>query len=140
MNEEFKKINKKYNDDTYPEYPFISKERVTLLPKGLYRKHGAKYRGVTAVYNETTKEFTFPLYGMYYVPEDIIIKPNDLQLNESKASFYNAALKTGFKQVSEPPVFQSIFFPDDSPEAKLALANKAAYYRKNKDCAIEITI
>ncbi len=140
MNEDFKKINKKYNDDTYPEYPFISKDRITLLPKGLYRKHGAKYRGVTAVYDDKTKEFTFPLYGMYYVPEDIIITPVGLQLNEARASFYNAALKTGFKQVSEPPVFQSVFFPNDSPEAKLALANKAAYYRENKTQISDITI
>lgn len=132
MNEEFKKLNSKYNDDTYPEFPFISPNRVTLLRKGLYRKHGAKYRGVTAVYSEEVGEFTYPLYGMYRIPEDIIIVPLTLKLNENKLSFLNAALKAGYKQVDAPPTFQPIFFPEDSPEAKMALANKADFYRSNR--------
>lgn len=132
MSDEFKKMNEKYNDDTYPEFPYISKNRVTLLKKGLYKKHGAKYRGVTAVYDEDSGEFTFPLYGMYRVPEDIIIVPPGLNLNENKTSFLNAALKAGYKKVDGPPTFQPVFFPEDSPEAKLALANKADYYRRTR--------
>lgn len=132
MVDEFKKLNEKYNDDTYPEYPYISKNRVTLLKKGLYRKHGAKYRGVTAVFDEKTGEFTFPLYGMYRVPEDIIIVPEGLQLNDSKSAFLEAALRAGYKQVSTPPTFQAVYFPEDSPEAKLALANKAEFYRNTR--------
>jgi hypothetical protein len=137
MNEEFKKLNSKYNDDTYPEYPFISPNRITLLNKGLYRKHGAKYRGVTAVFNAETGEFTYPLYGMYWVPEDIIIVPESLQLNENKTSFLSAALKAGYRKTDTPPTFQPVFFNEDSPEAKLALANKATFYRsKRKDITI----
>ena len=137
MTEEFKNINAKYNDDTYPEFPYISPNRVTLLSKGLYRKHGAKYRGVTAVFNEETGEFTYPLYGMYRIPEDIIIVPETLELNESKMSFLNAAIKAGYKKVETPPKFQAVYFPEDSKEAKLALANKAEFYRsKRKDITI----
>jgi len=137
MNEEFKKLNNKYNDDTYPEFPFISLNRVTLLKKGLYKKHGAKYRGVTAVFDEETSEFTYPLYGMYRVLEDIIIVPPSLKLNENKTSFLNAALKAGYTKVDGPPTFQPVFFSEDSPEAKLALANKATFYRsKHKDITI----
>jgi hypothetical protein len=132
MTDEFKKINEKYNDDTYPEYPYISKNRVTLLKKGLYRKHGAKYRGVTAVFDEKTGEFTFPLYGMYRVPEDIIIVPEGLILNDSKNAFLEAALKAGYARVNTPPTFIPVFFPEDSPEAKLALANKAEFYRNTR--------
>jgi hypothetical protein len=132
MNEEFKKMNQKYNDDTYPEFPYISKNRITLLKKGLYRKHNAKYRGVTAVYDKDTEEFRFPLYGMYYIPEDLIIVPEDLELNETKKAFLNAALKAGYKQVDQPPKFNTVYFPEDSPEAKLALANKADYYYNSK--------
>lgn len=132
MNEDFKKLNIKYNDDTYPEFPFISKNRVTLLKKGLYKKHGAKYRGVTAVYDEKTTEFTYPLYGMYYVQEDIIIVPPTLQLNENKSAFLNAALTAGYKKVDGAPTFTPTYFPEDSPEAKMALANKASYYRRNR--------
>jgi len=132
MTDEFKKLNTKYNDDTYPEFPYISKNRVTLLKKGLYKKHKAKYRGVTAVYDETTEEFTFPLYGMYYVPDDLIVVPEDSNLNENKKAFLNAALKSGYKKVDQPPTFQSVYFPEDSPEARLALANKADFYRNKK--------
>jgi hypothetical protein len=137
MTEEFKNLNKKYNDDTYPEYPYISERRVTLLKRGLYRKHKAKYRGVTAVFNEEKGEFEYPLYGMYYVPEDLIIVPDGLRLNENKKAFLNAAIKAGYKKVNKPPTFQPVFFPEDSPEAKLALANKAAYFRSKKN---DITI
>ncbi len=134
MNEEFKKINKKYNDDTYPIFPFISDKRITVLQKGLYRKHDAKYRGVTAVYDEESGEFTFPLYGMFYLPEDIVIVPPNMKnFNEKKSSFYNAAIETGFKQVDSSPTFQPVFFAIDSPEAKLALANKAAFYRDSRE-------
>jgi len=132
MSEEFKKLNERYNDDTYQEFPYISKTRVTILKKGLYKKHGAKYRGVTAVYDTDTSEFTYPLYGMYYVPEDLVIVPDSLHLNENKKSLLNAALKAGYKKVNGPPTFQPVFFPEDSPEAKLALANKADYYRNGK--------
>ena len=132
MNEEFKKLNAKYNDDTYPEFPYISKNKVTLLSKGLYRKHGAKFRGVTAVYDEETGEFTYPLYGMYYVSDDIIIVPPELNLNENKTSLLNAALKAGYKKVEGPPTFTTRYFSGESPEAKLALANKASFYRDGK--------
>jgi len=132
MSEEFNKLNEKYNDDTYQEFPYISKTKVTLLKKGLYKKHNAKYRGVTAVFDNKTSEFTYPLYGMYYVQDDLIIVPESLHLNENKKAFLNAALKAGYMKVSGPPTFQPVFFPEDSPEAKLALANKADYYRNSK--------
>ena len=133
MTEEFKKLNGKYNDDTYPEFPYISTNKVTLLKKGLYKKYKAKYRGVTAVFNKERGEFEYPLYGMYYVPEDLIILPENLKLNENKKAFFNAALKAGYKQVDKPPTFNPVFFPDNSPEAKLALANKASYFRNKKN-------
>lgn len=132
MNKEFEKINEKYNDDTYPEFPYISDKRITLLKKGLYRKHNAKYRGVTAVFDKETEEFKFPLYGMYYIPEDLVIVPDDLELTAIKQKLLDAALKAGYKQVSKPPKFRTVYFPEDSPEAKLALANKAEYYYKSK--------
>ena len=127
MNEEFVKLNEKFNDDTYPIFPFISKERITPLKAGFYRKHKAKFRGVTAVYNNETKEYEFPLYGMYYIPEDIIIVPDGLEMNPNKQAFLEAHLKTGYKQVNNAPRFVTYKFPPDSIEAKLALANKVEY-------------
>lgn len=128
MNEEFKKLNAQYNDDTYPEFPYISKERVTLLNKGLYKKHKAHFRGVTAVYDESTTSFKFPLYGMYQIKEDLVIVPDELELNDAKLAFLNAAVDAGFKRVNKPPTFQTIEFAEDSPQAKLALANKASFH------------
>lgn len=132
MSEEFKKLNKKYNDETYPEYPFISKNKVTMLTKGLYRKFEAKYRGITAVFNEEKAIFEFPLYGMYYVTKDIVIVPPECSFNTEKSAILDAALKAGFEQVDGSPTFVPVFFSEDSPEAKLALANKATYYSKNR--------
>ena len=101
MSEEFKKLNEKYNDETYPEFPYISKNRVTLLKRGLYRKHNAKYRGITAVYDEETEEFSYPLYGMYFIEEDLVIVPESLNLNENKKAFLIGAEKAGFKTLPD---------------------------------------
>ena len=132
MTEEFKKLNSIYNDDTYPEFPYISVRKVTLLKKGLYKKHNAKYRGVTAIFNQEKGEFEYPLYGMYYVADDLIIVPEGLKLNENKKAFFNAAIKAGYKRVDKSPTFKPVYFSEDSPEAKLALANKASYFRNKK--------
>lgn len=120
-------INKKYNDDTYPLYPFIAKNRVTPLKAGLYRKHKASFRGITAVFNAEKEEYEFPLYGMFNVPEDIIVVPEGLELNESKQNVLDAHVKAGFKAVPKPPEFTPILFAQDSEEANLALANKAQF-------------
>jgi hypothetical protein len=127
MLEQFENINRKYNDDTYPIYPFISKNKITPLKKGLYRKHNTNFRGVTAIYNPTMGKYEFPLYGMYNVPEDIVIVPEELELNESKKAFLDSVLAAGFKQVTRPPIFETIKFDPESEEAKLALANKVEY-------------
>ena len=138
MTEEFKKINQKYNDDTYPEFPYISDKRITLLQRGLYRKHKAGYRGVTAVFNKEKGEFEYPLYGMYYVPEDLVIIPDSLKLNENKKALLNAAIKAGFKKTNKPPKFNPVYFPEDSTEARLALANKTDFFRNKRNNNVTI--
>lgn len=125
-------INAKYNDETYPLFPFISKTHIVLLRAGLYRKHKAKFRGVTAVYNETTSEYEFPLYGMYSIEEDLVIVPDELELNTNKQTFLNATISAGYTKVNRAPKFNTIFFPPDSEEAKLALENKMNYQVNNK--------
>ena len=127
MNKEFAQLNDKYNDDTYPIFPFVSKNKLTLLKSGLYRKHKANFRGITATFNQESNEYEFPLYGMYLVKEDMVIVPEGLELNESKTAFLNAALKAGFNRSSKPPKFETVKFAPDSPEAKLALSNKVDF-------------
>lgn len=127
MNKEFAELNEKYNDDTYPIFPFIGKNKITLLKQGFYRKHKAKFRGITAVFNPELKEYEFPLYGMYHIDEDIVIVPEELEINENKQALLHAALASKYKQVSDPPKFITFKFPSDSYEARLALANKVEH-------------
>lgn len=125
MTKEFEQLNAKYNDETvYPVFPFISKHRITLLPAGFYRKHRANYRGVTAVYNKETKQYEFPLFGMYHIEEDLVIVPSEMELTDSKKAFLDNALKTGFKQIDGPPSYKTYKFSPDSVEAQLARENK----------------
>lgn len=127
MNKNLAEVNKKYNDNTYPVFPFISKTKITPLKKGLYRKHNTNFRGITAVFNPDTNEYEFPLYGMYNVPNDIVIVPEGLELNESKKAFLQSVLTAGFEQQSRPPKFETIMFEPETEEAKLALINKVAF-------------
>ena len=126
-------INAKYNDETYPLFPFISKNRITMLQKGLYRKHKANFRGVTAVYNEVTKEYEFPLYGMYLIEEDMVIVPEGIEMNPNKQTFLQATIAAGYVKAERAPKFKTIMFSSDSEEAKLALANKMDYQISSKE-------
>jgi hypothetical protein len=133
MIKEFETLNAKYNDDTYPVFPFISKTRITLLPKGLYRKHRANYRGITAVFNNESGEYEFPLFGMYFIEEDLVIVPPEMEMTENKQSFLDTALQSGYKQTDKAPHFKTKMFDPSSEEAKLALANKVAHQYNNED-------
>lgn len=140
MNNEFKKLNEKYNNDTYDVFPYISPFRITPIKKGLYKKHNAKYRGITAKYDEEQKKFRFFLYGMYRILTDIVIVPPDLELNESKSILLEAAIKSGFTKVSRPPKFEPIEFPENSVEARMALANKTSYHYNKFSSTSNLTI
>ncbi len=127
MTKDFEKLNEKYNDETYPVFPFISTERITLLEAGLYRKHKASYRGITAIFNSESGEYEYPLYGMYSIEENLVIVPDEMEMTESKQAFLDSALKAGYIQTNKAPHFKTIKFPADSEEAKLALSNKVAH-------------
>jgi len=127
MNKEFEQLNTRFNDDTYPVFPFVSKSKITLLKSGLYKKHKANFRGITALFNKETGEYEFPLFGMYHVPDDLVIVPEEMEMTESKQAFLNAALTAGYKLTNKPPKFQTIKFSPNSEEAKLALSNKVNF-------------
>ncbi len=127
MTEEFKKLNEKYNDDTYPIFPYVSKERITPLQAGLYRKNKAKFRGITALYNRDTEQYEFPLYGIYNVEEDLVIVPETMVMTPKKQQFLDTLLKAGFKQVPTTPKFTPVQFAPESIEARLALMNKLEF-------------
>ncbi len=137
MTKEFETLNGKYNDDTYPVFPFISKTRITPLPKGLYRKHRANYRGITAIFNQETEEYEFPLFGMYYIEEDLAIVPEEVELTESKQKYLDMLLTAGYEQVDKAPHFQTMKFDPTSEEAKLALANKVSHQYTEEAVEVE---
>jgi len=127
MNKEFELLNSRFNDDTYPVFPFVSKNKITLLKSGLYKKHKANFRGITAVFNKDSGEYEFPLFGMYQVLEDLVIVSEEMEMTTSKQAFLNAAITAGYKLTDKPPKFQTIKFSSSSEEAKLALSNKVAF-------------
>lgn len=137
MSNTLTQINEKYNDETYPVFPFISKNRITILPAGLYRKHKATYRGVTATYDSENERYTFPLYGMYNIEEDLLIVPEDLTITRSKKLLLDFYTNQGFKQVATAPKFKTLYFEPDSEEAILALANKIEHQSREKSDDVE---
>lgn len=127
--QEFIDINFKYTDPNaeWPIFPFISNNRITALRAGLYKKLKASYYGITAKYDLRRGEYIFPLYGFYWIEEDIVIVPNEMELNISKQKLLDAYLAQGYKQVSKLPSLRSKEFPVDSQEAKLALMQKTTF-------------
>jgi len=139
MIKEFEELNKKYNDDTYEEFPYVAPYRITLIKKGLYKKKNANYRGITAIYNKEDKQFRVYLYGMYNIKDNLVIVPPELEMTVKKQEFLDAAIQAGYTRVERPPKFEPIEFDTDSEEAKLAIANKLDYYsNKLKDDNIVI--
>lgn len=125
---EFEEFNKQYNEDwNGPIFPFISPNRITALKAGLYKKFKAKWYGVTAVFDERRETYIFPLYGFYWIEEDIVIIPPDMELTSAKRTLGEAYIKQGFKQVPKLPSLRSYEFPVDSIAAKLALMQKTSF-------------
>ena len=135
---EFKRLNEKYNDDTYDTFPFISPNKITPIKKGLYKKHNTKYRGITALYDVKEQRFRFFLYGMYRIKEDIVVVPDTIEMTDTKQVLLDAAIASGYIRVSKLPKFDPIEFPPDSYEAKLALANRAMYHFEGNKKSLDI--
>lgn len=117
-------VNAKYNDETYPIFPFIAQDKVTILKKGLYRKLNANFRGVTAVFDKEAGEYKFPLYGMYNIEQDMVIVPPGTELTEGRNSMIATCLSNGFIKSATPPHFKPYYFSPASMEAKVAIMNK----------------
>lgn len=126
-------LNIQFNDETYPLFPFISKTKITPLPAGLYRKHKAVFRGVTAVFDKESGEYVFPLYGMYHIKENLVIVPEEMEMNTNKQTFLDALIQSGFTKTDKAPKFETFFYDPESEEAKLALANKLEYQSAKKN-------
>lgn len=120
-------INNLYEEKAIGVYPFINKNRITILEKGYYTKKKAAYRGISYVYDEQSEKYKSLLLGYYYVPEDYIIVPTDLEMTEGKVNLVDTYLKKGFTNVSECPSFKPVSFDENSEEYQVAKESYETY-------------
>lgn len=124
-------LNAQYNDETYPLLPFISKHNLTPIPKGLYRKPNAKFRGVTAKLDPETNTYVVMMHGMFDVKEDIIIVPENATMSVMKQVLLDTYIEAGYKEVPKFQCYEQKTFPLNSEEGKLALANLTMFKTKS---------
>jgi hypothetical protein len=114
---EKQKINDLYNDLTKDKvFPFISKFRLTILKTGLHKKFKSKYYGITM---SKDKNLCY-LMGYYYVPEDQVIVPTDLALNEKHINTIKKYENLGYR-ISTKPNLTFLDFDENSREWNIAL-------------------
>lgn len=110
------KINQQYLDQAVGVYPFISKDRVTVLDKGFYTKKKAAYRGVSLIYDKEQERYKALLVGFYHVPKKYIIVPNGLTITEGKRKLIRDKMKKGYELVTTFPSLHPFEFPEGSEE------------------------
>ena len=121
-------INQRYEELAKDRvYPFISKNRVTILAEGFYQKKEAEYRGVSMIYDRKNQKQKAILIGYFHVPENIIVIPDGLVINDSKRKLVSDKLKQGFKIVSGFPSLHPYEFGEDTEEYKIAKENNEQY-------------
>lgn len=113
-------INSRFKQLSLGIYPFISRNRVTVLKKGFYEKNKANYKGVSYIYNNVTNLGRVVLMGYVYIPHDCVIVPIGLELSEGKASLVNDMIGKGYIKYSGFPSFRSYEFDEDTSEYKTA--------------------
>jgi hypothetical protein len=114
---EKEKLNKFYETLSLGTFPFISKNRVTVLKQGLYKRLNANYHGIT-MRNHLDKPMCY-LIGYYYVPEDYLIVP-DMELNKNHESIIKNYVNKGFKLINKPPSLTFYEFTDNTKEWEIA--------------------
>lgn len=121
---EKEKLNDFYESISVGIFPFISKNRVTILKQGLYKKLNSKYHGVT-MRNDKTDTVRCYLMGYYFVPENYLIVP-DMELNDKHKALIGNYLDKKFKLVNNPPSLSFYEFTKNTKEWEIA-----DYFYKN---------
>lgn len=85
-------INKKYEEISQGIFPFVGTNRVTILKRGYYKKKRSKYRGITKILDKKTNKEKVILMGYYYVDDDYIVIPDNLDLTVNKTSLLKAVI------------------------------------------------
>ena len=114
--DELEKMNARYEEKSKGIFPFISKNRITVLPKGFHQKKIAKYRGVSFIYDSKQEKHKALLIGYYYVPKDYIIVPEGLTITEGKKKLIQDKLNSGYELILGFPSLKPYEFEEDSEE------------------------
>ena len=122
-------LNRKFEFKSVGVFPFINlnSNTYTILKKGYYKKHNAKYRGLSFIYDKNFKKFKAILIGYFYVPEDYIIVPENLQLSDIVKNFIKDYENDGFKKINNCPSLKPIEFDENSEEYFIAKENHENY-------------
>jgi len=119
---EIDKVNKEYEDKSLGVFPFISKEKLTILKKGLYKKKKANYRGLSYIYDQFDNTYKTLLLGYYNIPEDIIIVPEGIKkkLSDIETKLLEEYIDKDFKELKNLPSLKPMRFDEKSVEYELA--------------------
>ena len=119
MNKE--EINSQYETKANKVFPFIGKNRVVILEKGLYTKKVANYRGISYIHDPQTNNYKTILIGYYNVPDNYVIVPEGMEISEGKQALINKYANKGYIVVDKCPSLSPLSFSEDSIEHKAAV-------------------
>ena len=117
MNNELERLNKKYADLAGGRiYPFIRKDKITILDEGFYLKEKANYRGISFIFDKSQDKYKALLIGYFYVPKNIIIVPKNLTIKDEQRSLIIEKLEEGYEMTSGFPSLHPCEFAVGSEE------------------------
>lgn len=119
--DKIQEINENYEKISLGTYPFVSKTRITILKKGFYRKDKANYRGVSMIYDKEQKRNKALLIGYFYVPEDVVVVPDEIIVTEGLRRLITHKVREGYNLVTEFPSLKPYEFAYDSQEYQEAM-------------------
>lgn len=112
-----KELNSKYEELADGKiYPFLSKNRITILEKGFYKKKKANFRGISMIYDVKYKKFKVLLIGYFYVPKNMIIIHEGLIITDNKRKLITDKLAKGYDIIVGFPSLVPYEFDQDSEE------------------------
>lgn len=128
MNNELERLNKRYADLAGGRiYPFICKDRITILDKGFYLKEKANYRGISFVFDKSQEKYKALLIGYFYVPKNMIIIPKNLTIKGAQRSLIIEKLGEGYEMTSGFPSLHPCEFAVGSEEYIAAENNRKQF-------------
>lgn len=130
--EKIEEINKFYDKLSLDIYPFISKNRITILKSGFYKKMNGGYYGLSAIYSDYEDKHIAVLINYIYVPCDIIIVPETMEITPNKIKLIDSYVSKGFKVEKTAPHFPMYSFSEATEEYKLAINNLEKFENYDK--------